>query len=84
MGDMTKKSKLLIAALPLLLAGLLLTTRVQSKEAKRTQFIVCIDPGHPSETSDGATANGLSENTLNWNVAVKLANKLNKAGIPFV
>jgi N-acetylmuramoyl-L-alanine amidase len=48
------------------------------------QFIVCIDPGHPSETSAGANANGLSENKLNWNVAVRLARKLDKAGIAWV
>jgi N-acetylmuramoyl-L-alanine amidase len=38
--------------------------------------VVCIDPGHPSETSDGAHANGLSENTLNWQVALKLRSRL--------
>lgn len=47
-------------------------------------FVVCIDPGHPSETARGAAANGLSENHLNWLVAVKLANKLNARGISFV
>lgn len=47
----------------------------------KPQFIVCIDPGHPSETSAGAIANGLSENQLNWNVAARLSRKLNQAGI---
>ena len=73
-----------MAALPLLLAGVLWTTQSQSAEQRKPQFIVCIDPGHPSETSAGANANGVSENTMNWNVAVRLANKLNKAGIPYV
>lgn len=35
-------------------------------------FLVCVDPGHPSETSEGATAGGLSENRLNWQVGVRL------------
>jgi len=81
---MTTKSKLFLAALPLLLAGVFFASRAQSGEAKKKQFIVCIDPGHPSETSAGAKANGLSENTLNWNVAVRLAAKLKKAKIPYV
>jgi len=81
---MTTKTKLLVAAVPLLLAGVLWTTRAQSAQQRKAQFIVCIDPGHPSETSDGASANGLSENTLNWNVAVRLTKKLDKAGIRWV
>lgn len=43
--------------------------------------IVCIDPGHPSETSSGATANGLSENRLNWQVALSLQKRLKSLGI---
>jgi N-acetylmuramoyl-L-alanine amidase len=43
--------------------------------------VVCIDPGHPSETSDGAHAHGLSENTLNWQVALKLRDRLEAMGI---
>jgi N-acetylmuramoyl-L-alanine amidase len=58
--------------------------RAQAAERSDKQFIVCIDPGHPSETSAGASAHGLSENTLNWEVAVRLAKKLNNAGIPWV
>jgi len=46
--------------------------------------MVCIDPGHPSETARGASANGLVENHLNWVIAVKLAQKLNAVGIRFV
>ncbi len=46
--------------------------------------MVCIDPGHPSETSEGAASNGLSENTLNWQVAVRLATHLNQLGIRWV
>lgn len=38
--------------------------------------VVCIDPGHPSETSAGAHANGLYENRLNWEVALDLKSQL--------
>lgn len=69
--------------------GVLSGTHVSAKEKRAqekpaAQFIVCIDPGHPSETSAGASAHGLSENTLNWQVAVRLAQKLNNAGISWV
>ena len=47
-------------------------------------FIVCIDPGHPSETSAGAAAHGLTENGMNWQVALRLAARLQKLGIAFV
>jgi N-acetylmuramoyl-L-alanine amidase len=47
-------------------------------------FTVCIDPGHPSETSDGASANGLSENRLNWQVSQRLAQRLRRLGIRYV
>jgi len=47
-------------------------------------FIVCIDPGHPSETSAGANAHGLSENRLNWQVAQRLSNRLRRLGIQHV
>lgn len=43
--------------------------------------IVCIDPGHPSETSSGASANGLSENRLNWQVALSLQKRLKAIGV---
>jgi N-acetylmuramoyl-L-alanine amidase len=33
---------------------------------------VCIDPGHPSETSSGAQVGKLREMTINWQVAVKV------------
>lgn len=50
----------------------------------QSSALVCIDPGHPSETSSGANASGLSENTLNWQVAVELAGELRARGIPYV
>jgi N-acetylmuramoyl-L-alanine amidase len=43
--------------------------------------VVCVDPGHPSETSDGANAHGLSENRLNWQVALRLRDILEHWGI---
>lgn len=54
------------------------------KERQPRPFIVCIDPGHPSETAEGAESGGLSENTLNWQVAQKLAVRLNGLRIPWV
>ena len=47
-------------------------------------FVVCIDPGHPSETAAGASANGLSENTLNWQVGKRLERRLKAQGIAVV
>ncbi len=46
--------------------------------------MVCIDPGHPSETARGASANGLVENTLNWQVALRLKRRLDLLRIPSV
>jgi N-acetylmuramoyl-L-alanine amidase len=45
---------------------------------------VCIDPGHPSETSAGANAHGLSENTLNWQVALEMKPLLEAKGYKVV
>lgn len=44
-------------------------------------FLVCIDPGHPSETAPGAVVNGLSERKLAWQVALKLRDRLTEMGI---
>jgi len=43
--------------------------------------VVCVDPGHPSEVSDGANAHGLSENKLNWQVALKIQQRLEAMSI---
>jgi N-acetylmuramoyl-L-alanine amidase len=53
-------------------------------QAQNRPFLVCIDPGHPSETARGASANGLKENTLNWQVALRLQKRLNALGIASV
>lgn len=38
---------------------------------------ICIDPGHPSETSPGCTGpSGVSENHINWVIAKKLQQRL--------
>jgi N-acetylmuramoyl-L-alanine amidase len=46
-------------------------------------FLVCIDPGHPSETGSWAVAQGLSEKRLNWQVAQRLARRLQALGIAY-
>jgi N-acetylmuramoyl-L-alanine amidase len=46
--------------------------------------VVCIDPGHPSETSKGASANGLSELHLNWVIANDVVEALKKDNIKCV
>ena len=48
-------------------------------------FLVCIDPGHPSENNDGgAVTNGLTEVAVNWEVAVLLRRELEKNSISVV
>jgi N-acetylmuramoyl-L-alanine amidase len=81
-----KQLKMIVLCAVLAAGGVLVVNRAQAESKRRSapQFIVCIDPGHPSETAAGAAAHGLSENTLNWNVANRLAAKLNKAGIRWV
>ncbi|MBW3635438.1 MAG: N-acetylmuramoyl-L-alanine amidase [Armatimonadetes bacterium] len=52
--------------------------------AQNRDFVICIDPGHPSETARGASANGLVENVLNWQVAKRLEARLKRLGIQTV
>jgi len=53
--------------------------------AARAASVVCIDPGHPSETSSGdALQNGLREVEVNWQVAICLAEDLRQAGMEVV
>jgi N-acetylmuramoyl-L-alanine amidase len=73
-----------LGVLPLCSGSMRSVNAAEKSGQQGRQFIVCIDPGHPSETSDGASSHGLSENTLNWDVAVRLAKKLNAAGIAWV
>jgi N-acetylmuramoyl-L-alanine amidase len=56
--------------------------RLPSAVAGRT---VCIDPGHPSETSAGTSGpSGVSENHINWVIARKLKSDLESAGATVV
>ncbi len=43
-------------------------------------LVICIDPGHPSETSAGTRGKVVTENHINWVIACKLAKKLEKVG----
>lgn len=52
--------------------------------AQSRPFVICIDPGHPSETARGASAHGLVENTLNWQVGQRLERRLRARGIRVV
>jgi N-acetylmuramoyl-L-alanine amidase len=70
--------------LVLILLGIIGIGNAARASTRALEFIVCIDPGHPSETSDGATGNGLSENTLNWQVAQRLAAQLKARGVKYV
>lgn len=69
------------------LAGAFLLFATPTGVAQSNQepsFLVCIDPGHPSETSAGAAAHGLTENNINWVVAVRLQRRLAAMGITSV
>ena len=69
----------------LLFAALILSNGFSlAQQSGAARFVVCIDPGHPSETARGASANGLSENRLNWQVALKLQRRLRARGIDVV
>ena len=61
---------------------------VKNAEARKIvppPFIVCIDPGHPSETAAGAEANGCRENRLELADRQSLgARSSNALHIPFV
>lgn len=64
-----------------LAVGAALLCGAAPRAAQARPFLVCIDPGHPSETSDGAASGGLSENRLNWQVGLRLKQKLLARGI---
>jgi len=56
--------------------------RLPAAVAGRT---ICIDPGHPSETSAGTSGpSGVSENRMNWQIALKLRDDLTAAGATVV
>ena len=42
--------------------------------------VICIDPGHPSETSAGTRGKKVTENHVNWVIALTLSQKLETLG----
>lgn len=57
----------------------------QGSEAIARTFLVCIDPGHPSENNDGGElTNGLREVSVNWEVGRLLRQELEGNGIKVV
>lgn len=51
-------------------------------EKPTTPTIIAIDPGHPSETSNGCAHHGLTELQLCWDIALKLEKLINsQAGL---
>ena len=42
--------------------------------------VICIDPGHPSETSAGTRGKKVTENHINWVIALPLRKKLEALG----
>ncbi len=74
-----------ITMLPLvLIGGCILLTRAAYSLSPNEKPIICIDPGHPSETSAGASDNGLVERHINWLVALQLRSLLTKQGVKCV
>ncbi len=55
-----------------------------SSTVANSALVVCLDPGHPSETSSGARVGTLSENRLNWTIAKKVEAILTRDGIAVV
>jgi N-acetylmuramoyl-L-alanine amidase len=56
-----------------------------SQPAPKSTRVICIDPGHPSETSAGnAIQNGTTEVHIVWTVALKLRELLEAKGISVV
>jgi N-acetylmuramoyl-L-alanine amidase len=54
-------------------------------ETPSRKFLVCLDPGHPSENNDGGElTNGLREVTVNWEVAQLLRRDLESDGFTLV
>jgi N-acetylmuramoyl-L-alanine amidase len=57
----------------------------QSSQQPKQQFIVCLDPGHPSEVNDGMhKVNGISETEVNWDVSLRIKKILENSGVTVV
>ncbi len=61
------------------------TTAEQNQAKKNATAVICIDPGHPSETSAGdVVQNGTTEVHIVWLVSLKLKKLLEAEGIQVV
>jgi len=59
--------------------------QLTAKLARRTGPIICLDPGHPSETSAGCKGpSGATENHINWVIALQLRDALQAQGYQVV
>ena len=76
----------IISALLLLLGALLLPVQAQDGAAALRGFVICVDPGHTSETSQGtASRDGrLTERHVNWVVGLRLKALLEAEGATVV
>ena len=76
----------IISALLLLLGALLLPAQAQDGAAALRGFVICVDPGHTSETSQGtASRDGrLTERHVNWVVGLRLKALLEAEGATVV
>jgi N-acetylmuramoyl-L-alanine amidase len=64
-----------------LLSLAVLIQMASAQERKKVAPMICIDPGHPSETNDGKTVqNGTTEMHIDWVVSVKLKKVLEEKG----
>jgi len=63
-----------------IVAGIIrLFSSIQSNRRPDGRVVVCIDPGHPSESNSARTVqNGTTELAMNWQVALKLRDILQK------
>lgn len=68
----------------ILIGGFILITKLAYPLPQHHKPVVCIDPGHPSETSAGASDHGLVERHINWLVALKLRSLLESQGVECV
>ena len=76
----------IISALLLLLGTLLLPAQAQDGATTLRGFVVCVDPGHTSETSQGtASRDGrLTERHVNWVIGLRLKTLLESEGATVV
>lgn len=76
---MNKRKNLGILVLGAILVGIFPGIFLHGEEMtakKPERVVIAIDPGHPSETSDGCAHHGLTEMQIVWDVALKLEKML--------